>query len=282
MRRRIIIFLLLIALVLLGAAAGHFLLGWWQPSYPVVTETSGGGDVTLRQTATLPEVLETARQALKEIESNVRDYSAVIVSQERIGNKLVERTMFVKIREKPFSAYLYFLAASNEDIKGREVLYIQGRNNGNLTAHTPGLLDKTLGKLNLPPGGLLAMNGQRHPITDLGLSNLCRQLIQRGEAAEDPGQVKVQRCAHARINTRACTLLEVTFPVREKKNWAYLARIFLDDERHFPIRVEIYELPRDRKQGPQLAEEYTYLDLKLNNGYTDADFEPKNRQYKFP
>ena len=53
--------------------------------------------------------------------------------------------------------------------------------------------------------------------------------------------------------------------------------MFLDDELHFPIRVEVYELPLDRSQGPQLVEEYTYLDVKLNNGYTDADFDRRIR-----
>jgi hypothetical protein len=61
-----------------------------------------------------------------------------------------------------------------------------------------------------------------------------------------------------------------------------LACVFIDNEWHFPIRVEIYELPQDRSKQPQLVEEYTYKDLKLNNGYSDADFDPKNRQYKFP
>ncbi len=28
-------------------------------------------------------------------------------------------------------------------------------------------------------------------------------------------------------------------------------------------------------------EEYTYLNLKLNNGFTDADFDIKNPNYKF-
>ena len=28
-------------------------------------------------------------------------------------------------------------------------------------------------------------------------------------------------------------------------------------------------------------EEYTYLNLKLNNGFTDADFDVKNPSYKF-
>ncbi len=71
-------------------------------------------------------------------------------------------------------------------------------------------------------------------------------------------------------------------PADEQNNWGYLARIFVDNQWRFPIRVEVYELPRDSKHIPRLLEEYTYLDLKLNNGYTDADFDPHNRQYKFP
>ncbi len=126
------------------------------------------------------------------------------------------------------------------------------------------------------------MQGEHYPITEIGLANLCRQLIQRGESAGDPCQVTVKRYRHARINTRACTLLEIMYPVHEPKTWGYLARVFVDNEWHFPIRVEVYELPLDRSKGPQLVEEYTYLDLKLNNGYSDADFDRKNPQYKFP
>ena len=126
------------------------------------------------------------------------------------------------------------------------------------------------------------MNGERYPITEIGLANLCRQLIKRGESAGDPSEVKVKRYRRARINTRACTLLEITYPVHEPKIGGYLARVFLDNDLHFPIRVEVYELPLDRGQGPRLVEEYTYLDVKLNNGYSDADFDLKNPQYKFP
>jgi hypothetical protein len=28
-------------------------------------------------------------------------------------------------------------------------------------------------------------------------------------------------------------------------------------------------------------EEYTYMNVKINNGFTDADFDPKNAAYKF-
>jgi hypothetical protein len=126
------------------------------------------------------------------------------------------------------------------------------------------------------------MNGERHPITDIGLAHLCRQLIERGESAGDPRRVQVKRYRHARVNTRACTLLEITVPTPGAKTRGYIARVFLDNEWRFPIRVEIYELPLDRSKRPQLEEEYTYLDVKLNNGYSDADFDPKNPQYKFP
>jgi hypothetical protein len=32
---------------------------------------------------------------------------------------------------------------------------------------------------------------------------------------------------------------------------------------------------------PVLMEEYTSMNVKINNGFTDADFDPKNTAYKF-
>ena len=39
--------------------------------------------------------------------------------------------------------------------------------------------------------------------------------------------------------------------------------------------------PREKGGPPELLEEYTYLDLKLNNGFTDADFDTQNPGYRF-
>jgi hypothetical protein len=277
--------LLLLIIAGLVAAAGHYWLGWWRPAQTDVTITGSGYDAR-SETATLEQVLGIARQSLEEIKNNVHDYSAVILKRERVGGEVVKRWMFIKFREPPFSVYLNYLDAgkldgSNEDVKGREVIYVEGRNDGKLLVHTPGLLYGALGSMHLPPTGFLAMKGERHPITDIGLANMCRQLIQRGEAA-DPAKVQVKRYSEARINSRACTLFEV-YPIwDEKTKQDYLARIYLDNQWKFPTRVEIYEVPKDARQPPQIVEEYTYLDLKINNGYTDADFDPKNRQYTFP
>jgi hypothetical protein len=283
MRWRKTLLMLLLAAGLV-ASVGHYWLGWWRVTKPDTTISTGGYDAQ-SEADTLEKVLGIARQSLEEINKNVHDYSAIILKRERVGNDIVKRWMFIKFREPPFSAYLYYLDAgkldgSNEDVKGREVIFVEGRNDGNLLVHTPGLLFSALGTMHLPPNGFLAMKGERHPITDIGLANMCRQLIRRGEAA-DSAKVRVKRYPDAKINSRPCTLFEV-YPIwDEKSKEDYIARIYLDKQFKFPTRVEIYEMPKGDKP-PQLVEEYTYLDLKINNGYTDADFDPKNRQYKYP
>ena len=292
MRRWIVIFLVMVVLILaLVTGIGYFGLGWWQPSHAPIGETATAYD-DASETATLPEAMALARQALAEIEHNVHDYSAKIIKKERISKTLVDRDlldkdyitseMFAKIREKPFGVYLKVLNRSdNERIKDREVIYAQGRNGDMLLAHSPHLLGSRF-TIPVDPKSWPAMLGEHYPITEIGVANLCRQLIKRGESAGDPSQVQVKRYRHAQIDNRPCSLLEIEYPVKEPKSRAYLARVFLDDQWHFPIRVEVYEVPLNRDQGPQLVEEYTYEDLKLNNGFTDADFDPKNPQYKYP
>ena len=83
--------------------------------------------------------------------------------------------------------------------------------------------------MSLAPSSFLAMQGEHYPITEIGLANLCRQLIKRGEAAGDPSQVQVRRYRKARINDRACTHAGSHVSVHDEKNWGYLARIFVDN-----------------------------------------------------
>ena len=40
-------------------------------------------------------------------------------------------------------------------------------------------------------------------------------------------------------------------------------------------------LAREEGGKPVLSEEYTYLNVKLNNGFTDADFDVRNPNYQF-
>jgi hypothetical protein len=213
----------------------------------------------------------------------LQDYSARLAKRERIGGKLLEyEQMFVKIRHKPFSVYMYFLSPSA--VKGQEVLYVQGQNEGNMFAHGVGMQNTMFGTLKLKPDGPIAMRNERYPLTELGILNLTNRLVDVAKEDIKYGECEVKFYKGANISGRVCTCIEVMHPVPRRNFLFHLARIFVDDELNVPIRYESYDWPKEpgAKVGvEQLGEEYTYLDMKLNNGFTDADFDKQNPNYKF-
>lgn len=213
----------------------------------------------------------------------LQDYSATLAKRERIGGKLMEyEYMALKLRQKPFSVYMYFLGPTA--VKGREVIYIQGQNEGNMWAHGTGIENTMFGTLKLKPDGPIAMRNERYPLTELGILNLTSRLVDVAKEDIKYGECEVKFYKGAKINNRICTCIEVVHPEPRRNFLFHLARIFVDDELNLPIRYESYDWPKERgaKVGPeQLGEEYTYLNLKLNVGFTDADFDTKNPNYKF-
>jgi len=58
--------------------------------------------------------------------------------------------------------------------------------------------------------------------------------------------------------------------------------VAISKELNLPIRYEAYDWPHEKRDEPPLVEEYTYLKLKLNNGFSDRDFDVRNPNYNFP
>jgi hypothetical protein len=188
--------------------------------------------------------------------------------------------MFVKIRHKPFSAYLYFLGPAK--LKGQESIFVEGKNNGKLWGHGTGMEKTLFGTLSLDPNGMIAMRGNRYPITEIGVLNLVRRLVEVAEKDVQYGECEVKFLKGAKINGRTCTCIEVTHPVPRSNFRFHLARIFVDDELNMPLRYESHDWPKNPGEKPELIEEYTYLNFKFNNGFTDTDFDTKNTNYNFP
>ncbi len=227
----------------------------------------------------LVPVLRWAYSGLGNLEK-IQDYSATLAKRERIGGKLLDyEYMYVKIRQKPFSVYMCFLGPA--DLKGQEVLYIEGQNNGNMLAHGVGIKNTMFGTVSLPPTGVVAMKNQRYPLTELGILNLTHRLVEVGEQDKKYGECEVKYYKGAKINGRVCTCIEVVHPVPRRNFLFHLAQIFVDDELNLPIRYASYDWPREKGVRPELMEEYTYVNLKLNLGLTNADFDVKNPAYKF-
>ena len=148
-------------------------------------------------------VLRWARQSLPAIE-HLTDYSATLVKRDRIdGNVSDYEYMSLKIRHKPFSVYVYFQGPAK--VRGQEVIYVEGQNDGKMWAHRGPLM----GTLSLWPDSPAAMKGRHHPLTDIGLVNLVRRLIEVGEQDANYGECEVQYFPGAKINGRSCTVIQV-------------------------------------------------------------------------
>jgi hypothetical protein len=244
-----------------------------QPARPAI-----GADVAQPNEHPLMPVLRWGQKSLK-VAEKVQDYSATMVKRERIDGKIGEpEYMFIKVRQKPMSVYLYCLKPDH--LKGQEALWIQGQNNGKMWGHAQGIR-KVFGTVPLDPTGPIAMKGNRYPITEIGLLNLVRRLIEEGEKDTQYGECEVKYFQGAKINGRSCTCIQVVHPVPRRNFQFHLARIFVDDEYNLPVRFEAYDWPTQPGAQPELIEEYTYVNIKMNNGFTDADFDLRNPAYGF-
>jgi hypothetical protein len=227
----------------------------------------------------LAPAIRWAREGYKNCDK-LQDYSCTLVKRERIGGELGEHEYaFVKVRHRPFSVYMYFLGPAR--VKGREALFVQGQNEGNLLAHDNGIRHRMIGTVSLKPTNNLAMSGNRYPITEMGMRRLLERLIEIGDNDMKYGECKVQWITGAKVDGRVCTCIQVVHPVPRRNFLFHLARIYVDDELQLPIRYEAYDWPARQGEAPQLTEEYTFLKVKVNNGFTDADFSVENPAYGF-
>ena len=228
----------------------------------------------------LEPALALAAKGLDNLRTNIKDYSCTVVKRERIGGELQPHEyMFAKIRHEPFSVYLYFLAP--EAVKGQEVIYSDGKNDGNMLAHAGSGVRAMVGTVSLKPQSMLAMQGNRYPITEIGVENLAERLVEVAKHDSQFGECDVNFFPKAKVNGRVCTCIQVVHPVPRRNFRFHLARVYMDDEYLIPIRYEAYDWPKEQGGQPILMEEYTYMNVKVNNGFTDADFDPTNSAYKF-
>ena len=237
----------------------------------------------------LDPALKMAYSTLGRIRASIKDYTAIVIKREQVGGKIGEyEYMGAKIRNRvvqdgqivtPFSVYLTFLKPAT--VKGREVIYVEGRNSGKLTAHEGGMKGRFLPTVSLDPNGMMAMRGQRYPITEMGIENLVTKLIEKGERDKKQGVCGVEFLRGAKVGGRPCTVLSVKHDQKLPCFDFHLAQIFIDEQLNIPVRYCAYEWPKTSGGKPSLLEEYTYQNIKLNVGLTDADFDVNNPKYNF-
>lgn len=232
--------------------------------------------------------LRIAYDGQTRMQDTIRDYTCILTRRERVdGRQIGYETMFVKVRHsrkeagrevQPFSVYVRFL--SPDRVKGREVIYVAGRNGGKLIVRNGGTRFAHI-TTSLLPDSPAAMQHTRYPITEIGVLNLTERLIENGEKERANENCEAKLVRGAKINGRSCTVVQVSHKVRGGDLAYKTARILIDDELVLPVHYSAYDWPEKEGDKPVLLEEYTYTDLKLNVGLTDWDFDHRNGDYQF-
>ncbi len=232
-------------------------------------------------------LLALADEGFIRIDESIRDYTAKIVSQVRISGKLrPEKCMECKIRhahtsetaDTPLSVYLKMLKPNK--IKGQEVIWIDGQNDGRLIAHTTGMMN--LKRFLLDPRGIVAMKGNRYPIFEVGFKNLIAKMKAFGLKDREHDECEVTITRDVLVDNRPCTMIQVVHPIERDYFSHHISKIYLDQGRDVLVGYEGYLWPEKPGEKPPLLERYFYVDMQINVGLTDEDFSPDNPEYDFP
>ena len=184
--------------------------------------------------------------------------------------------MSMKVRTHPRSIYIKFIQPN----EGREAIWVDGRNKGKVVAHEPGITKLVAGTMHLDPRGEMAMEENRHPITEAGIGSLIDKVASTWETGLVPGVTKVVFHPSAKVGDRACTMIETIHNPAERCDFSRVC-LYIDVDLGLPIRIESYGWPKKPGVERELVEEYTYVNLKINSGLKERDFDPNNPQYSY-
>jgi hypothetical protein len=233
----------------------------------------------------IASVLDYARREQAYLRESLRDFTCRLIKRELI-NDVLQDFQYIdmwgreEIRQgdrilQPMSIFLLFEAPKN--VAGRRVLYVEGQNEGKMLVRNGGRHFEYV-VVNVDPNGDSAREESLVPITQTGFNRILAQMIQileRDVQIDPAGQnTKVERIVGAKINKRPCSVVRITHPQKQEGLEFHIANVFVDDELHVPVRVDLSLWPTHSGQKPPILAEYTYTDLKLNVGIPDSVFTP--------
>ncbi len=236
---------------------------------PVAAPTPQGPAPTAAPSASpLDEPLRLIEQAAHAY-AEVTDYRCTLVKRERIkGQMQPEQMITFEARREPFSVHLSWQMPRT--MVGQEVCYVAGKNDGKMRVHSKGIAS-LVGFVSIDPNDPRALENSRHSITDAGIGNLIARYKRAWEEERRLGKTKV-RLANYEYNHRVCTRVECTHPEKGAPFTFYRSVVYIDQEKHLPIRVENYDWPHPGSKEGDLVEVFSFADLRLNVGLGDEVF----------
>ena len=213
----------------------------------------------------LLRLLERAERKYAE----VQDYTACMISTERVGETLMPEERIVLKFQRPFKVYMRWVEGPS---KGREGLYVNG---GKFLVAEPRGLARLFAAA-LEPTDARVMERSRHPVTDVGIGRLLEIVGENARRGTREKALRVIDRGPGEIAGRRVRQMEGILPQDPGAGYyGYRVLLAFDEEHGLPLRVVVYDW-KDR-----LVEDYTYTQLVLNPGLTSRDFDAANGDYGF-
>jgi hypothetical protein len=252
---------------------------------PVVALTSNmtHDDDNLRLLKQHDELLKSGRDRF----SKIPGYTATLYKRERIGSSISDgKSLLLKVRHEPFSVYVKWLDGGDA---GKEVLYVDGTNDGQLLVRLGGFKGRLLPAFKIDPYGSRALSESRYPITHVGILALADSLLAHRELEIQHGAVPRVHCEPDTIcQGRHCRFYVIEFSDAQQSPDYRKSIQYMDREWNVPLQVENYGWP---EAGQQLAgaaldeatliEYYMYSAVAADVQLTDGDFDRANAEYHF-
>lgn len=213
-------------------------------------------------------------------------YTVNFFRQERVDGTMVEgQVIRMKVRHEPFSVYMKWVTGD----KGREVLYVDGENEGKMLVHAGGWKARLLPALKLDPTGSIAMRESRYPVTTAGMLRMLDIMIRdRQRDLASDANVKYQMVEDHRYDDRTCYAFQVEYPSREYSERYRKCVFYLCAETCAPLFVKNYGWPHEDEQIAEaelddatMVEHYQFSEIDFGTRLADADFDRTNRAYGF-
>lgn len=213
------------------------------------------------------------------------DYTAVFSKQELVGSELLDcQEIYLKCRHEPLSLYLRWLSGD----EGREVLYVDGTNGGEMVVHGGGWKAR-LPSLSISPDSSLAMQESRYPVTKAGLLGTVEIML--GVHAEDLAGDRIARCeqlADEEFDGRMCSAFLIEYRDSRTSPVYRKSITLIDKEWNVPLYTRNFGWPSDGESATgeeldeaTLIEFYTFTEVQFRQQLAAADFDRSNEEYLF-
>lgn len=201
----------------------------------------------------------------------VREYRCIFQKRQRIGGTLQPPQRMVFKFRAPMNLYMKWLS---EPHKGQEILYAPSRYGKKALARAGGWKGAVTPPIHIDVDGYWVMRDNIHPLNHAGIGYFLDLFMKNAKRArEEKASALIDRGVQM-VAGRPARLLESVLPNDKAKGYyCYRCLVWFDEEHGLPVQVSIYDW------DDNLSEEYLYVDLDLDPGFTDRDFDRHNPDY---